>query len=273
VSVYRHGLPAAMLVLLAAGLILGGCSSSEQATTLSAEERFEKGRLLYGEEDYLEAINEFTVVTLQYQGSAVADDAQCYLGECRFQREEYLLAAFEYQQLIRNMPASPLTPDAQYKIGLCYYNLSPKSSLDQVYTLKAIDELQTFVEYHPAHAQAVEAERLIKELTRRLAKKSFEVAEQYGVLEYYRAAVFYYDDVIEKYHDTEYAPQAYVGKTRMQLARRKYTEALQTITGFLEKFPESELRGEALQLKARAEEGRTQMAPLSGQPGGGVSTQ
>jgi outer membrane protein assembly factor BamD len=254
------------MVLLAAGLVLGGCSSSEQATTLSAEERFEKGRLLYAEEDYLEAINEFSVVTLQYQGSAVADDAQYYLGECHFQREEFLLAAFEYQQLLRNMPASPLAPDAQYKIGLCYYNLSPKSSLDQVYTLKAIDELQTFVEYHPAHAQAVEAEKLIQELTWKLAKKSFEVAQQYDVMEYYRSAVFYYDDVIEKYHDTEFAPRAYIGKTRVQIERRKYAEAYQTITAFLEKFPDSPLRDEALRLKAVAEEGRAQAAPISGQP-------
>jgi outer membrane protein assembly factor BamD len=241
-------------LLLGAGAVLTGCSSSEQATTLTAEERFDKGKNLFDEEDYLEAVNEFTVVTLQYQGSGVADDAQFYLGECRFRREEYLLAAFEYQQLIRNMPASPLAADARFKIGLCYYHLSPKSSLDQEYTRKAIDELQSFVEYHPAHEQAPEAERLIAELTGRLAKKSYEIANQYAVLEYYKSAIFYYDDVIEKYHDTEYAPLAYLGKARLFLNRRRYRDALQTVTAFLEKFPESSLREEALQIKASAEE-------------------
>ncbi len=241
-------------MLIAAGAaVLAGCSSSEQATTISAEDRFARGKQLFDDGDYLEAINEFTVVTLQFQGSAVADDAQFFLGECRFRREEFLLAAFEYQQLLRNMPASPLVPDAQFRIGLCYYHLSPKSSLDQEYTRKAIDELQTFVEYHPAHEKTAEAERLIAELTTRLARKSFEIAEQYAVLDYYRSAVFYYDDVIEKYHDTEFAPQAYLGKARIQLGRRKYAEALQTLTAFLDKFPSNPLRDEALVMKAAAQ--------------------
>jgi outer membrane protein assembly factor BamD len=261
----RSAVAAVLAVVVAAILSFGGCSSSEETTMLSAEERFALGMRLFNDEDYLEAINEFTVVTLQYQGSAEADDAQYYLGECRFRREEYLLAAFEYQQLLRNMPASPLVPDAQFRIGLCYYNLSPKSTLDQEYTRKAIDELQTFVEYNPQHAGKPEAERLIADLTGRLAKKSFEIAEQYATLEYYRAAAFYYDDVIEKYHDTEYAPPSYIGKVRMLIGRRKYDDALQTIASFLEKFPSSELRAEALRLKARAEDGRAS-TPLSGRP-------
>lgn len=259
--------------MMAAGLIFGGCSSSEQLKVADAEERFAKGKHLFDENDYLEAINEFTVVTLQYQGSGVADDAQYYLGECRFMREEYLLAAFEYQQLIRNLPASPLVPDAQFRIGLCYYNLSPRSALDQQYTLKAIDELQTFVEYNPAHAKAVEAEGLIRELTVRLAKKSYEIARQYRLLEHYKAALFYYSDVIEKFHDTEYAPLSYVEKTQVLLERRKYEDALRTITLFLEKFPVSDLRPEALRLKATAEENLGTAGPQSGHPAAGLSSQ
>lgn len=75
-------------------------------------------------------MNEFTVITLQYQGSAFVADAQFYLGECRFAREEFLLAAFEYSVVKRNYPASPRVADAQYKLGICYYSLSPRSSLD-----------------------------------------------------------------------------------------------------------------------------------------------
>lgn len=258
---------------LAAGLILGGCSSGEQVTTLSAEERFESGKRLFDDGDYLEAINEFTVVTLQYQGSGVADDAQYYLGECRFMREEYLVAAFEYQQLMRNLPASPLVPDALFKIGLCYYHLSPRSALDQQYTHKAIDELQTFVEYNPAHPRAVEAEALIKELTTRLARKSYEIARQYALLEYYKSALFYFDDVIEKYHDTEYAPPSYLAKAEVLLARRRFADALRTITIFLEKFPVSDLRRRALQLKATAEEKMGVSPPSSGQPAAGLSSE
>ncbi len=237
------------LLVIACFLQLIGCSSSEQATTLDAEGRFAEAKRLFDDENFQEAMNEFTIVTLQYQGSSVADDAQFYLGECRFIRREYLLAVFEYQQLKRSYPASPLVSNAQFKLGLAYHSLSPKSSLDQQYTNKAIDELQTFIEYYPSHEKAAEVDSLIRELTTRLAQKSYEIGEQYAKLEYYKAAVFYFDDVIEKFHDTEYAPLAYLGKVEAFIAKGKYAEAQTAVEEFIGKFPNSVLRWRADRLR------------------------
>jgi len=127
-------------LLLLGVLSFGGCGSGEETTSISVEERFQQAKALFDDEDYLDAIDQFNVITLQHQGSAYADDAQFYLGESRFERGEFLLAAFEYQQLKRSMPASPFVPQAQYRLALSYYNLAPKPPLDQQYTLKAIDE-------------------------------------------------------------------------------------------------------------------------------------
>lgn len=234
-------------------LAVAGCGSSKEAATLSVEDLFKKAKAQFDDGNYLEAVNEFTVITLQYQGSARAGEAQYYLGECRFKRGEYLLAVFEYSTLKRNIPASPLVADAQYKIGLSYYNLSPKASLDQQYTKKAIDELQSFVEYYPSNPLAVDADAKIKELTTRLAKKEYETAQLYTSLEYYKAAQFYYEDVIEKYHDTQYAPLAYLGKVQVLIARKRYQEASVEINKFIERFPDSVLRHQADQLKESIE--------------------
>ena len=84
------------LVLFLAAVFAAGCGSGEQATTLTADERFDRAKVMFEKEDYLDAINEFTIITLQFQGSQHAADAQFYLGDCRFKRGEYLLAAFEY---------------------------------------------------------------------------------------------------------------------------------------------------------------------------------
>ncbi len=222
---------------------LSGCGSSEAVKELTAEDRFKHAKGLFDDRDYLEAINEFTVITLQNQGSAVAPEAQYYLAECRFERGEYLLAAFEYQVLRRNYPASPRMGDAQYKLALCYYNLSPRPSLDQEYTRKAIDEFQTFVEYYPKNEHVADADEKIKELTIKLAKKQYDTAKLYAAMEYYMAAVKSYDEVIEKYHDTEYAPLAYQGKIDLLMSRHHYREAKEQIDQFLSKYPNSVLRG------------------------------
>jgi outer membrane protein assembly factor BamD len=241
------------VVLILTALLVAGCGSGDMTKTMTVDERFARAKGLFDTRDYLAAINEFTVITLQYQGSAVSPDAQFYLGECRFMREEYLLAAFEYSVVKRNYPANPRVADASYKTAMCYYNLSPKPALDQQYTRKAIDEFQSFIEYYPANAHATDAGVKIQELTVRLAKKQFDTARLYAVMEYYRSALFYYDDVIEKYHDTEYAPLAFIGKVELLMSRNKYREAAVEAARFLEKYPNSVLRGRMESLKTEIE--------------------
>lgn len=201
------------------------------------------------DEDYLHAINEFTIITLQHQGSAYADSAQFFLAECRFRRGEYLVAATEYGYLKRSYPASPLVPEAQYKLALSYYNLSPPSMLDQQYTRKAIDEFQAFVEYYPSSVRAEEASAKIMEMNTRLARKTYETARLYETMEYYKSSIYYFDDIIEKYHDTEFAPLAYLGKVEVLITRKKYEDARTALQKFYDRFPNSVLQSRADKLK------------------------
>ncbi|MBI4811624.1 MAG: outer membrane protein assembly factor BamD [Ignavibacteriales bacterium] len=232
------------------GILLASCGSSELTKVISAEERFEIGKSKFDDEDYLEAITEFEIVKLQFPGSAVADDAQYYLAESRFKKEEYLLAGEEYQELRRNFPASPLVPLAQYKIGLCYYSLAPRSSLDQQYTHRAIDEFQAFLEYYSSHELAADASAKIKELNTKLAKKLFDTAELYMIMEYFKSATLYYNNVIEKFHDTQYAEPALLGKVKSLVSRKKYSEARQELNKYFDKYPDSNLMKEAASLRS-----------------------
>lgn len=231
-----------------------GCGTSEVTTTLGAEERFQRGKALFDNEDYLDAINEFKIVTLQHQGSAWADDAQFYLAESHYARGEYQLAALEYGLLRRNMPASPFVPLAQFQLAMSYYQLAPKPNLDQDFTVKAIDAFQAFVDYHPSHEKAVEAEEKIRELVRRLAQKQFDTARLYATMGYYKAAIVYYDDVIERYHDTEFAPRSYLGKAAVLIERKRYEDARREILKYKERFPEASMR-EADELLQRIKTG------------------
>ena len=260
-SLKRFGHAAILPACLVFTIMASGCGSGEEATEATAESRFEDAKWLYDEGAFLDAINDFTVITLQFQGSPYAADAQFYLGECRFERGEYLLAAFEYGVLRRNYPASSRVPDALYKLGLSYYNMSPKWSLDQRYTRKAIDEFQTFVEYYPTHQLAVQAEETIKELNTRLAKKEYETARLYTRMGYYRAALISYDVVIEKYHDTEYAPQAFLDKAEILVQRGLYEEARTAVDAFLSRYPNHDLLPWVERLKDEIEDELREASP------------
>jgi len=242
-------------IVVAFSVFITGCSSEEATKQLSAEDRFALGMKAFRDDDYLAAIDDFKIVALQYQGSRVADSAQFYMGECRFLREEYILAAFEYDVLVRTMPSSVFVSRARFRRATCYYELSPRWKLDQNYSKKAIDEYQAFIEYHPSDTLVAQAEARISELNTKLAEKDYENGITYMHMEYYKAATFYFDLVLDKYHDTPYAEPALFKKAEALTNRKKYSDAKEAIDKFLEKYPSSTLKSDATNLAADIEAG------------------
>jgi len=71
----------------------------------------------------------------------------------------------------------------------------------------------------------------------------------YAKMEYYKAALLAYDSVIEKYHDTEYAPLASLGKVEILMSRNRYKDADAEVQKFIDRYPNSVLRGRADEMK------------------------
>jgi outer membrane protein assembly factor BamD len=241
-----------VVIILFAGFYWG-CSSSVDTVNFSAEEKLAYAIKLYEEEDYEAAVNEFQAIVLQYPGNPVVDDAQYHLGMTRFQRGEYLLSAYEFSKLVKNMPASEFVPQGQFMLAECYYQLSPHYSLDQNYTEKSIEEFQAFIDFFPTNEKVAEAEQKINELNEKLARKAFENAMIYEKMEYYTAALIYYNNVLEVYHDTPYAPTAMYNKIKILMDREQNKEALSEISKFIQRYPGDIRLQEIQELKASLE--------------------
>jgi len=238
------------VLFILSALIFWNCSSSLDTANFSAEEKLAYAIKLYEEEDYETAVNEFQAIVLQYPGNPVVDDAQYYLGMTRFQRGEYILAAYEFSKLVKNMPASEFVSKGQFMLAECYYQLSPHYSLEQKYTEKAIEEFQAFIDFFPSNEKVAEAEGKINELNEKLALRAFENAKIYEKLQYYTAALIYYNNVLEIYHDTQYAPMAMYNKIKLLIDRDRDKEALAEIAKFIQRYPDNTRLQEIQELKA-----------------------
>lgn len=234
-------------------VIFFACSSSIDTTNLGPEERLATAIKMYDEEDYEESLKELETLLLQFPGSSIVDDAQYYLGMCRFQRSEYILGAYEFSKLIKGMPTSEYVAQSQFMLAECYYELSPVFTLDQRYSKKAIEEYQAFIDFFPLNERVAEAEQKILELNTKLAKKEYETAKIYEKLDYSTAAIKYYDNVLEVYHDTDYAPLALYNKINLLLSKDREDEALQSATMFLERYPLHPNSGDVEKIKSSLE--------------------
>jgi len=242
-----------IFALLFITIFLFACSSSIDTVNMTPEEKLTYAMSLYQEEDYEEAVKEFESIIIQYPGSSIIDDAEYYLAMTRFNRREYILAAYQFSKLIKSMPSSDFVQDAQFMLGDCYYQLSPDFPLDQQYTKKAVEEFQAFIDFFPLNTKVADAEVKIKELNDKLARKEYEAARIYDKMEYYTAAIKYYDTVTEVYHDTKYAPMALFNKINILVGRDRETEALTESEKFLEKYPEDKNFSDVKKIKESLE--------------------
>ncbi len=228
-----------ILLLISMFALFFNCAGTKPQADWSGSQYFHYARQLFDDEEYYDAANEFTVVVLRYAGTAVSDSAQFYLAKSHFMMEEYLIAAVEYEKLINSMSRSPLVPEAQFELGESYFKLSPRPSLDQTYTLKAIRTFQTFIEDYPTHPLKEKAEKRIATLRDKLAEKAYENAEIYRKMRKYRAAIIYYDQVIEKYYDSSWADKAMVGKIETYIEMEDFVMARKEVEKFRAQFPQS----------------------------------
>lgn len=230
-------------------LIFINCSGNKPQPDWTAKDYFNAAKEKYDDEDYFEAVNDFTVVLLRFAGSSVADSAQYYLADSHFMMGDYLVAGVEFEKLINDMNQSPMVNDAQLRLAESYYELSPRPSLDQEYTLRAIREYQYFVEEFPTDTLKESAEKRITELREKLAEKEVDNAEIYRKMKEFKAAVIYFDQVLAKFYDTTWADDAQYGKIRSLLESEEYEQAQLEVAKFEQQFPESELMENVLKLK------------------------
>ncbi len=241
-------------LLLFLTIIAAGCSSSIDTSSFTAQQKLDYAKKLYNEEEYFDALQEFNAIVLEYPGSAIVDDASYYLAMTRFKRGEYILAAFEFSKLIKNMPASEYVPISQFMLAECYYQLSPDYTLEQKYTKKAIEEFQAFIDFFPSNPKVKEAEEKIVELNNKLAKKELHSANIYENLGYYDAALFYYSNLIEVYHETVYAPEAMYSKISLLADLDRNKEALEEADKFINRYPQSPLLEKVKNIKTSLED-------------------
>jgi outer membrane protein assembly factor BamD len=207
--------PAALFVLI---FVFAACGTSGRIRYDTPQEAFGKGRALFEQRKYTEAIPYFQGVFSFGRTHQWAADAQLYLARAYAANDEHLLAANEYDRFTRIYRADPRIPLAHYEWALTYYALSPTPELDQTNTKRAIEEFQLFIERYPEDTLAVNAQQRITELRSKLAKKQLETARLYERRELFEASALSYETVFDLYPDTPYAQQALVGAMRTYIA-------------------------------------------------------
>ncbi len=167
-------------VLLLTAMLL---SCSEYQKALKNEDvsaKYELAGKLYEAGDYRRANRLFEQIAPKYVGKPQGERVMFFFADTYFQRKEYNMAGYQFERFMKSYPKSDKIIEAAFMGAKSYYELSPKYSLDQTDTDKALAKLQTFVNTYPESEYFEEANAMAKELTTKKEKKAFEIARQFN---------------------------------------------------------------------------------------------
>lgn len=222
--------------------------------------KFEFAKKAFEEKKYAQATTLLKDVVTVFKGTDKAEESLYLLAMSYYENKEYYDATAYFQTYYNRYPKGKYTEMARFFAGYGYYLDSPDPQLDQTYTVKAIEELQAFLDLFPKSDKVSIAQSAIFELQDKLTLKQLQNAQLYYNLgtymgNNYEAAIITAQNAIKEYPYSKYKEELemLILKSRYQIASLsveekkadRFREVIDEYYSFINNYPDGPNRQEA----------------------------
>ena len=189
-------------------ILFNSCGEYQRAIGKGTmEERYKLAVKLYEAKEYSKALRLFEIITPHYRGKPQMERIQFMVAQSNFNTRSYTLSGYYFDRFTKNYPNSSKKEEAAFLSAHSYRLSSPRFSLDQTDTKKAMLAFQVFINTYPNSSRIDEANKHYKELRFKLEQKQFEIGKTYyktAVTDFrnYKAAIVTFDNLISEYLGT-----------------------------------------------------------------------
>jgi len=258
-------------IFLLGCLLIAFQSCNEYQKVLKNEDvkaKYDMAEKYYDEGDFKRANRLLEQIAPKYVGKPQGERVMFFLANTYFARKDYNMAGYQFERFIKSYPKSDKIAEASFLGAKSYFMLSPRYSLDQTDTDKALLKLQNFINAYSESEFFVESNAMAKELTTKKEKKAFEILMQYDKLgefnfDMLKSAVEASDNFISDFPGSVYREEALFvkadAKTNMalnsfeSLQEERLLDAKTAYLAFKKQYPESNFEKEASKLIAKIE--------------------
>lgn len=250
-----------LIVALLSTAILSGCGEYNKVLkSTDYNYKYEYAKRAFEEGKYTQAYTILEDIVTVFKGTDKAEESLFLLGMSYYENKDYLSSGSYFRTYYQHYPKGKYAELARFYCGYGYYLDSPETQLDQTGTVKAIEELQNFLEFFPKSDKVSIAQNAIFELQDKLVKKELENATLYYNLgnfmgNNYESAVIVAKNALKDYPYSKYKEQLelLILKSRFQEANQSTDEkkedrfrvVIDEYYSFINDFPESDNRNEA----------------------------
>jgi outer membrane protein assembly factor BamD len=241
-------------------VVLISCKSEYQKllTSNDYEKQYNKALEFYEKKEYFKAYELFEKVLPAYRLSEKAEKINYLIARCYYEEGDYLMAAYYFERYTLTFPSSEYAEEAFYFTAISYYNNSPKYSLDQTYTVKAISSFQNYINKYPKGMYVKQSNDYIAQLREKLEKKAFENSKLFHSIGDYKAAVISLKNCLKDYPDSKYREEImylifesgyFLAQNSIESKKQERMElAMQDYRTYIDEFPQGKWAKDAEKL-------------------------
>lgn len=252
-----------VLGFIFAALTLGLQSCGEYVRVQKSDDpnyKFDYAKRAFEQKKYQQAATILKDCITVFKGSDKAEESLYLLARSYYENKDYLNSGAYFQTYYNRYPKGKYAELARFFSGYGYYLDSPEAQLDQSGTVKAIEELQAFLDYFPRSEKVSIAQNAIFELQDKLTLKELQNAQLYYNLgnymgNNYESAVIVARNAIKTYPYSKYKEELemLILKSRYQEASlsiderkaERFSDVIDEYYSFINNYPDSPNRQEA----------------------------
>lgn len=242
-------------------MLAGSCTEySKVLKSRDIDYRYDYAKRAYDQKKYVQASTILTDLITPLRGGPKGEEALFLLAMSYYENKDYLNSGLYFKTYYNRYPKGKYAELSRFYSGYGYYLDSPDPQLDQTNTLKAIEELQGFLDYFPRSEKVTIAQNAIFEMQDKLTLKELQNAQLYYNLgnfmgNNYNAAVITAQNALKSYPYSKYREdfELLILKSKYQEARLsveekkedRYREVIDEYYSFTNNFPNSKNKKEA----------------------------
>lgn len=192
-------------LILIVVITISGCSNySKIVKGTDYTKKYELALQLYNKKDYNRAFPLLEELVSVYRGTVNAEDIYYYYSYCNYYMDDLISAEYHFSQFVKTYPGSVRAEEVAFMNAYCYYLGSPNYTLDQSNSIRAIEEMQLFVNQYPSSTRVAECNDLIDQLRLKLEYKSVDTGKLFFKTMDYKAAIVSFKNTVKDFPNTIY---------------------------------------------------------------------
>ncbi len=250
-----------LIFLIPLVVLLASCTEyTKVMKSRDVDYKFDYAKRAYEAKKYVQASTVLNDIYTPLRGTAKGEEALFLLAMSYYGNQDYSNSNIFFKTYCQRYPKGKFAELSQFYSGYGFYLDSPDPQLDQTYTIKAIEELQNFLEKFPKSEKVPEAQKAIFEMQDKLTLKELQNAQLYYNLgnfmgNNYESAVIVSQNALKDYPYSKYREdfEFLILKSKFQQARNsvaekmaeRYNDVVDEYYSFINNYPESKHLKEA----------------------------